>query len=481
MNTRLLKRLSMSALAAAIALHTLPAFAQHAGHAMPMPAAKPAASKPASKPAAKAVVRKPAPKAAARPATKPAAAAMTHSGMDHSAMGHAAPASKPVGKPVARPAAKPRPRPVATSRPVTPKSAAPSSAGAMDHAAMGHGPAVTAPTPVDHAAMGHAMPAVAPNSSAPATLDHASMDHGSMDHAGMGHDPAAMSSSPDVDHAAMGHGEMGHGAAAPGSVSEPGSMPGMDHASMGHGVDTDLPADAAPRTPIPVVTDAERAAAFAPLAYGHGVHDQRTGSYWLVDRLEWQDTEEGSLAWEGLAWVGGDINRLWLRTEGEASDDTVESAKAEALYGRSISTWWDAVAGVRHDFGLGPSRTYAAFGFQGLAPYKFEVEATAFVGAGGRGGLNLEAEYDTLITNRLILQWQAEANLYAKDDRPTGVGSGLSSIEAGARLRYELNRRFAPYIGVQFERSFGDTSAFRRAEGEPTRDTRLVAGIRFWF
>ena len=317
---------------------------------------------------------------------------------------------------------------------------------------MGHDTPATSATPeVDHAAMGHAMPAAAEP-----------MDHGGMDHSGM-------------DHGAVQPGGMDH------SGASPGSMPGMDHAAMGHGGNADLPADAPPRTPIPVPTEADRAAAFAPLSGGHGVHDQRIVSYWLVDRLEWQDTEEGGLGWEGLAWIGGDLNRLWLRTEGEAASGDVESAKVEALYGRSILPWWDAVAGVRHEFGEGPSRTYAAFGFQGLAPYKFEVEATAFVGSGGRGGVSLEAEYDTLITNRLILQWQGEANLYAKDDPQIGVGSGLSTIEAGARLRYEFTRRFAPYIGVQFERAFGETADLRRDDDEPTRDARLVAGIRFWF
>lgn len=465
MSTHALKLVSIGLLAAAIACPAAPAFAQHEGHAMPMPAPKPAPKPAAKKPAPKASPR-PAVKPAARPATGPAPAAI-----DHAAMGHGAPAPKPPARPATKakptaadhaamghgaPAPKAALRPAAkrkaTPRPAPPKRAASAAPAAVDHAAMGHGTATRAPATVDHAAMGHGTPA------STSSVDHAAMGHGT---------PA---SAQPMDHSAMDHGAMDHGATQ-----------AMEHAAMGHRAEPDLPADAAPRTPIPALTEADRAAAFPPDAHGHAVHDQRAFSYWLVDRLEWQHTGDGSLGWEGLAWIGGDVDRVWLRTEGEASDGEVESGNAEVLYGRSVTAWWDVVAGVRHDFGHGPSRTYAAFGFQGLAPYKFEVEATAFVGASGRGGATLEAEYDTLVTNRLILQWQAETTLYAKDDAAIGVGSGLSKFEAGARLRYEFTKRFAPYVGVEFERAFGGTADFKRAEGEPARDTRLVAGIRFWF
>lgn len=438
MNTHALKVLSVSLLAAALAFPAAPAFAQHEGHTMPMPmpaakpapkkaAPKPAAKKPAPAPAAKKPAAKPAP--AKKPAAKPAPArAGSMQGMDHSNM----PGMQKA--PAAAPAAR-KPAPKAAARPA---AKAPASMQGMDHSNMPGMAKPASPPPAGEQAMDH---------SKMEGMDHSQME--GMDHSQM----------EGMDHS---------------------NMAGMDHGAMGQ-ADPDLPADAAPRTPIPALTDADRAAAFPPDAHGHEVHDSRPFSYVLFDRLEWQDTEEGSLGWEGLAWIGGDINRVWLRTEGEASDGEIESANAEVLYGRSISPWWDAVAGVRQDFGHGPSRTYAAFGFQGLAPYKFEVEATAFIGARGRGGVTLEGEYDTLITNRLILQWQGETTLYAKDDPEIGVGSGLSTIGAGARLRYEFNRRFAPYVGVEFERAFGETADLRRLGGEPTRDTRLVAGIRFWF
>jgi copper resistance protein B len=241
----------------------------------------------------------------------------------------------------------------------------------------------------------------------------------------------------------------------------------------------DLPADAAPRTPIPVPTEADRIAAFPP-TQGHAAHDQGIHSYALVDRLEWQDADGGALAWETVGWLGGDLHRAWLRTEGESEDGDV-GAEFELLYGRAVLPWWDLVAGVRHDVGDGPARSWAAIGVQGLAPMKFEVEATLYAGSAGRTAATLEAEYDTLLTNRWILQWLGEARLFGKDDPEAGVGSGLSSLEFGARLRYEVTRRFAPYIGIVHERSYGDTADHRREHGEPARDTRLVAGVRFWF
>ncbi len=237
----------------------------------------------------------------------------------------------------------------------------------------------------------------------------------------------------------------------------------------------------APREPIPVLTDADRAAAFPDVA-GHAAHDNRIHSYWLLDRLEAWDADEGTgIEWEALSWIGTDLDRIWLRTEGERTGGSTESADLEVLYGRNVARWWDAVVGVRQDFGEGPSQTFIAFGVMGLAPYKFEVEATAYIGQSGQTALRLEAEYDTLLTNRLILQWLAEAELHGRNDERRGIGSGLGTVEAGLRLRYEITRQFAPYVGLVWERAFGDTADFRRAEGDDTNDVRLVAGVRIWF
>ena len=236
-----------------------------------------------------------------------------------------------------------------------------------------------------------------------------------------------------------------------------------------------------PRTPIPVLTDADRAAA-APPPSDHPVHDNTIQDYTVFDRLEGWNADPGTgFEWEGESWIGTDRNRLWLRTEGERRNSRTEEADLEVLYGHSVARWWDVVAGLRHDFKPGDSQDFAAVGVMGLAPYKFEVAATAYLGQSGQTAARFEAEYETLFTNRLILQPLVEADFYGHDDARRGIGSGLSSLEAGLRLRYEITRRFAPYIGVVYERAYGRTADFRRAEGEDINETRLVAGIRIWF
>lgn len=271
-----------------------------------------------------------------------------------------------------------------------------------------------------------------------------------------------------VDHAAMGH-------AMP-TAQQPGEP--VDHAAMGHTMPTP---SAEPRTPIPEVTDADRAAAFAH-AGNHAVHDNTIQYYVLLDRLEAFDADEGTgLEWEAQSWIGTDLNKLWLRSEGERTGGHTEAADLEVLYGRAFAPWWDLIAGVRHDFKPGDSQDFLAIGVMGLAPYKFEVEATAYLGERGQTAARFEVEYETLLTNRLILQPQIEVNLYGKDDLRRGIGSGLSTAEAGLRLRYEFTRQFAPYIGIVHERAFGRTADFRRDEGEDADDTRLVAGVRIWF
>ncbi len=277
------------------------------------------------------------------------------------------------------------------------------------------------------------------------------------DHSAMGHD---MDASPETPAQPMDHSAMGH---------EMSAMPGMSMAPT------------EPITPIPVVTDADRAAAVRPAA-GHSVHDNSIQNYTLIDRLEVWDADRGTgMQWEVQTWIGTDLNRLWLRSEGERIDGGTESADLEVLYGRSVAAWWDVVVGVRHDFKPGASQDFLAVGVMGLAPYKFEVEATAYLGESGQTAARFEVEYETLLTNRLILQPLVEVNFHGKDDPLRGIGSGLGTVEAGLRLRYEFTRQFAPYIGIVRERAFGGTADFRRAEGEDIDDTRFVAGLRIWF
>ena len=185
---------------------------------------------------------------------------------------------------------------------------------------------------------------------------------------------------------------MGHG------VPEQQPAASVDHAAMGH--DMPRPADQ-PVTPIPVLTDADRAAAVPPPA-DHPAHDNTIQSFVLIDRLEWVDADEGrGMEWEGQAWIGTDYNKLWLRSEGERISGDTEDADLEVLYGRSIAPWWDVVAGVRHHFEPGGSQDLAVIGVMGVAPYKFEVAASLYVGDSGYTGARLEAEYEMLLTNRL--------------------------------------------------------------------------------
>jgi copper resistance protein B len=241
------------------------------------------------------------------------------------------------------------------------------------------------------------------------------------------------------------------------------------------------PALSESRTPIPALTDADRAAVYnAP--GGHMVHDSAINSLLLINQLEWQDGNgEGALNWDIKGWVGGDIDRLWLRSEGKRSAGRTENAEVQALWGHAISPWWDLVGGVRQDFKPGDGQTWAAFGTQGMALYNFEAEATLFVGEAGRTAARLEGDYDILLTNRLILQPTAELNFYGRNDPQRGIGSGLSESELGLRLRYEVRREFAPYVGVTWNRSYGQTAQYARDEGEDTSQVRWVVGVRLWF
>lgn len=355
---------------------------------------------------------------------------------------------------------KPKPKP-ATAR--DGKTNAGTSATIGDHVNTQHDPAVPPDTKqdadimsgIDHDAM---------QQDAMQGMDHDAMQHDAMQ--GMDHSatqPENASQDPQNDIKPMS--DIYHGA-----------MQSMDHSDMGH----DGPAPTEPRQPIPPLTDTERAAAFPDLA-GHA-HGQTIHSYFLLDKLEAFDADPGNgLTWEALGWIGSDTNRLWLRSEGERTDGNTESADLEMLYGHSISPWWDIVIGLRHDFKPGASQGFAAFGVQGLAPQKFEVEATGYVGERGQTAARFEVEYDLPLSGRLILQPMIEVNLYGKTDRMRGIGSGLSTAEVGLRLRYEFTRKFAPYIGVVYERAFGNTADLRRDDFERVDDTRIVIGFRTWF
>jgi copper resistance protein B len=210
-----------------------------------------------------------------------------------------------------------------------------------------------------------------------------------------------------------------------------------------------------------------------------GMDDRARFGTFALDRLEY--VEGGAAAWSAQAWHGGDVDRFVLRSEGEHADGGVAHADLELLWGHAIAPFWDSRLGLRQDFGRGPDRTWVAFGMQGLAPYWFDVSATAYVGARGRTALRVEADYDLLLTQRLVLQPRVEVNAYGKDDPEAGIGSGLSDASVGVRLRYEIRREFAPYVGLQRSRLFGGSAEHARADGEEDSELQWVAGVRAWF
>lgn len=237
------------------------------------------------------------------------------------------------------------------------------------------------------------------------------------------------------------------------------------------------------RPPDPIlapVTDADRAAAFPDLGAmtmaDHGMDDDAIHFKTLVDGLEWRRARDGgsdAFGWNATTWIGRDIDKLWLKTSGERRAGRTGSAHVEALWGHAIGPWWDTVAGVRHDSRPGPSRTRAAVGIQGLAPYQFEIDAMLYLGGPGRAELKLHAEYELLITWRWILTPSLATGVRASSDPRHGLDSGWSGVESGLKLRYEIRPELAPYIG------------YIRHDGGNVADTekggQWVAGIRFWF
>ena len=227
-------------------------------------------------------------------------------------------------------------------------------------------------------------------------------------------------------------------------------------------------------------------ATVAPLQYYGAmqpVMDSTVFTHGVLDQAEdrWNGANQ-EFRYEGQAWSGTDYNKLWLKSEGLVTNQgRFTDGQHEVLYDRAVSTYFDVQAGVRVDLDSGPTRTWAALGVQGLSLYFFDVEATAYVSDRGRFAARLSGYYDLLITNRLILQPQAELNFYSKADPGRGTGSGFSDIDAGLRLRYEFTRKLAPYVGVSYTGRFFQSQHFARQEGESASDVRFTFGLRTWF
>ena len=322
---------------------------------------------------------------------------------------------------------------------------------------------------------GHAMPATAPQP-APAADPHAGHDMGTMPMAvpapgqtpggatNIADMPVAMPAAPADPHA-------GHDMAA---------MPGMAAAST-----EEIGTTPAPAAPTDHAADAIwGAAAQAPSRSTlRNEHGNFQSSFILFNIAEYQARKGADgYRWEGEGWFGGDINRLVIKTEGEgAFGGKTEDAEVQALFSRAFDPWWNWQVGVRHDIRPNPQRTYATLGIEGLAPYWFKASGALFLSNKGELLARAEGFYDQRITQRLILQPRAEINLSAQQIPETGLGAGLTDIEVGLRLRYEIAREFAPYIGVEWAAKVGDTAKLARLAGDRPSVVNYVAGIRFWF
>jgi copper resistance protein B len=212
--------------------------------------------------------------------------------------------------------------------------------------------------------------------------------------------------------------------------------------------------------------------------------DNQIAGHLLFDQLEGRTNgPDNEFRWDGQGWIGTDMNKLWFKSEGFVEHGKATDGDTEALYDRPIPflRYFDAQAGVRYDLDSNPGRTWGALGVEGLAPYFFQFQPTFYFSNRGRFAGRLIGSHDLLITQRLILQPEIEMNFYSKRDPSRAIGSGLSDIDTGLRLRYEIGRKFAPYIGVAYNGKFGETADFTRAEGGTVNDVRLNFGIRLWY
>jgi copper resistance protein B len=201
-----------------------------------------------------------------------------------------------------------------------------------------------------------------------------------------------------------------------------------------------------------------------------------------VDNLEAMRVDGRTVAAYDLeAWYGRTFDRGVLKSEGDIEGGKATDVRTELLWSHAFASFWDRQVGLRHDSGEGPARTWLAFGVEGLSPYKFELEATAYLGESGRTALRFDGSREFLITQKLILKPRLEANAYGQEDVARGIGRGLSDVMASIRLRYEIRRQIAPYVGVEWVRKYGATADLARANGQVPNDSKVVLGVRFWF
>ncbi|MEW9570794.1 copper resistance protein B [Rhodanobacter sp. Si-c] len=381
----------------------------------------------------------------------------------------------------------------AQTTPASASSSATMDMGAMPGMGMGHG-------------SGMSMPAASTSVPQPATAAKVRRHHRTPTAKPAHHMPAMspgamapMDTMPGMAHDAMP--EMSPPAAA-GSVQDANSraMPGMspdatkamDHDAMSgvgstpHGTDTMGHMSMGPMQGGKPPPAARRSDYSDGIGYGSmsgmDMRDNASLGMLLFDQLEAFDGRDGNgQAWNVQGWYGNDSDKLWVRSEGGQSRGRIGDGDVEALWSHAVATFWNTQFGVRQDLGDGPSRYWAAFGIQGLAPYWLDLEATGYVGPSGRTAACLRVEYELLFTQRLILQPEFEVNAYGQSDPARRLGGGLSDAQFGLRLRYEIRRQFAPYLGVVWTRRFGGTADFARDDRQAIFDRQWVAGVRIWF
>jgi copper resistance protein B len=401
----------------------------------------------------------------------------------------------------------------AQTAPASSSTAAPMDMGSMpgmDHSSMPGmampAPSASAPKPANpmpvkkakkHSAKHPPPTPASANNAMPGMDSMPGMDHGSMP--SMAPSPPASASSTasgqmsGMDSAAMAGMKQ---PAAPGTQSggsgmTPGSMPGGAMRGMDHGGMSSMkpmsgmsvgPMQGGSPPPNARSPDYSNGVGYGP---AHGLDmamdDNAKIGMLLLDQLEAFHAKDGNgQSWEAEGWYGSPSDKLWLRTEGQRSGGKLDGSDAEAFWNHTVATYWSTQLGARHEFG-GPGRNWAAFGIQGLAPYWFQIVATGYVGPSGRTAARFRAEYELFLTQRWILQPEFEANLYGKSDPARHLGSGSSDADLGIRLRYEIRRQFAPYVGVVWTRRFGGTADFARGEGQGIFDRQWAAGVRIWF
>jgi copper resistance protein B len=232
---------------------------------------------------------------------------------------------------------------------------------------------------------------------------------------------------------------------------------------------------------------ADAGAGHVPTDWPHVHEDDQHFGTLLVDRLEYRaDDGPDQWLWDAQGWYGGDYQRLWLKTEGRQQvADSHGEAELRALYGRLVAPYWDLQAGVRYDRAYGSGRdrdrSFGVLGLQGLSPYRFDTELALFLSEDGDLSARAQFEHELLLTQRLVLQPRLEINAAAQRVRSWGVGRGIDDVQLGLRLRYEIHREFAPYVGIEWVRKVGDTADLARATGQEASNLAVLTGLRLWF